>query len=198
MKAIQNLFNDAILLMNDSDIVNGYLHDTYSEYGQQLSSYDAGDWCFEDSEFMRDAQKEVEKELGKIDWDLFKIEMIGDTEVEVSASNEEDIDIAEKIQAIMNDWAENNYAATEATYINYLSGHNNKSIVLSFGDCESEEYSLLDEEETKKYIALYNEAEFGDWERGIKTAIVDGYKIEKSQWEGHFEIASIEEYTEDE
>jgi len=191
MKTIKNLLDDVVLLINDDDIINGYLHDTYSEYGQQLSSYDAGDWCFEDAEFMREAQAEAEKKLGNIDWDLFEIETIGDTEIEIS-SDEEDSDMAEKIQAIMNSWAEKNYAATEATYINYWDGHNYKSIVLSFGDCVSEEWELLSDEEAKEYVDLFDEAEFGDWERGIKTAIVGGYKIEKSQWEGHFEIASIE------
>ena len=191
MKAIQNLFNDAILLVNDSDIVNGYLHDTYSEYGQQYSSYDAGDWCFEDGEFLRQAQAEAEKILGKIDWDYFGIGTIGDTEIEIS-SDEEDSDVTKKIQKIMNDWAEKNYSATEATYINYWNGNNYKSIVLFFGDYVSEEWVLLSDEEAKEYIDLFNEAEFGDLEHGIKTALVGGYKIEKSQWEGHFEIASIE------
>lgn len=191
MKAIQNLLDDVVLLINDDDIINGYLHDTYSEYGQPFSAYDSGDWCFQQEDFLREAQKESEKKLGKIDWDCFEIETIGDTEIEIS-SDEEDNDMAEKIQTIMNDWAEKNYAATEATYINYWDGHNYKSIVLSFGDCVSEEYSQLDDEEAKEYIDLFNEAEFDDWNRGIKTAIVGGYKIEKSQWEGHFEIASIE------
>jgi hypothetical protein len=191
MRAIKNLNDFSVILVNEKDIESGCLHDMYDSFGNPISSYDAGDWCFDQPDFMNEAKQEAEKQLGEIEWDDFDLEVIGDKEVEITSNDDEDKK-AEEIQQIMNAWAEKNYYAVTGTYINYWDGHNWRSIVLSteFGDGDGT-WKLLEDEEEEKYIDLYNRAEFGQWSNGYSTAVVDEYKVVKSCWEGSFEIATI-------
>ena len=203
MRAIKNVTEDPfknglVLIVSDNDIIDGYLHDTYSEYGQKCSSYDAEDWCFENDDFMREAKKVASEKLGAIEWDDYNVEVESGTEVFVESivENDEKNDHSKEIQKIMNDWATENYSATEATYITYWDGHNFKSIILEAENYPDwHEWELLEGEEEKKYIDLYNRANLsGEYVHGIITDTVDGYDVKRSCWEGDFEIASIKEH----
>jgi hypothetical protein len=190
MRAIKNLNDFSVILVNDNDIQQGCIHDCYGPYGQKIDSYDAGDWCFDQPDFRDEAKREAEKQLGEIEWDDFDLEVIGDKEVEVNA-DDENAEKALQIQIIMSKWAEENYHAMEGVYLNYWDGHNMKSIILSDEFNESQAYELLDDDEAQEYIDIYDKADFGQWSDGYSTAVVDEYKVVKSCWEGSFEIATI-------
>jgi hypothetical protein len=203
MRAIKNVSEDPfknglVLIVSDNDITTGYLHDIYGGYGQKFSSYDAGDWCFENGDFLNEAKEYASEKLGKIDWNDYNIEVESGTEVfiEYIVENDEKNDHSKEIQKIMNDWATENYSATEATYITYWDGHNFKSIILEAENYPDwHEWELLEGEEEKKYIDLYNRANLsGEYVHGIITDTVDGYDVKRSCWEGDFEIASIKEH----
>lgn len=198
MKAIRNKnsFEHEVLLVSDDMIEKGLMNDTYNNYGQPISSYEAGDWCFYNPDFMDRAKEAAEVVIPNINWDNYNIYAIGIFEVEIDSVYSIDPNSKEtsEIQSVMNKWATDNYQATEATYINYWDGHNFKSIVLEceqFSDCL--EWELLDDTQASFYIDLFNRANFGSWDCGQRRDIVDGYEITQSQWESNFEIARIEQ-----
>lgn len=195
MKAIRKIEEDIILLVSDNSIEDGLLHDTYARYGQQVDSYEAGDWCFSQPDFLKAAKAEAVEKLGEIDWNNFNIDVIGDKEVDVYSEddeNKDDVDLAKRIKSFMNSWAEDNYTAMEATYLTYWDGHNHQSIVFSSSADKSEYYEILDDEESEEYIDMYNRADWSEWAYGHRFAHIDGYVIRQSQFESNFEIASIE------
>jgi hypothetical protein len=191
MKALRNLVDDSVLIINDSDITEGYMHDTYGNYGAPCSSYDAGDWCFEQSDFQSEAKKYAESKIGEIDWYKFDVDVIGDKKVDIIPESDKSAELSKKIEDLMNEWAEENYRPAEATYITYWDGHNFQSIVLESEGYSSETWELLEGEEEKKYLDIYNRANFGAWDQGTREDTVDGYTVLQSCWEGSFEIATI-------
>lgn len=199
-KAIRNTDSGDVLLVNKSQIIDGYLHDTYCNYGQKLTSYEAGDWGFEQEEFLNDAKEEAENKLGKenINWDNFEINPNDDgNEVIIELYNDDskDYDMAKKTQKIMNDWAKENYIASEATYLTYWDGHNHRSILFSCdgGNDNMYEYELLDEEDDQKYNDLYERVSLEDKGNGIWGGYIDGYSVTQSCYEDCFEVADITE-----
>ena len=192
MKAIRCIEDGVILLVDDNSIKEGYLHDTYGRYGQSVSSYEAGNLCFEQNDFLEAAKAEAVEKLGSINWHNYNIEVIGDTEIDVIAEDDDESEFAAKITKVMNTWAEDNYNATSATYINYWDGNNWQSIVITSGEGDNEFYEILEDEEAEKFIDMYKSVEWSAWSYGKRSASVDGYIITQSQFASDFETASIE------
>ena len=155
------------------------ISDTYDNYGQRVSSSDAGDHIaigktFEEK-FVNDDDEEVELKEGDV----------------ISAyDNSELFDwIWEKTKGKDNEYFEFHYQTV--TGFNYWDGNNHKTIVIadSYNDPTHE---VLEGEEYDQMIAEYETAEKIKEGFGTETLLSKNFVYTVSNFSGAFEVATVE------
>ena len=197
MKAIKNIEDARILLIDDSIIHYGRIRDCYNNYGIHFDGYEASDYAFDNdaSGCLEAAQKAYDEKFGSVNWTSLDIQFDGPEKVTI---DNEESEPQTAIENFLGEWAKENVNYSEGRYITYWNGSNHVSILLEYeydGIDSNKIWEELDDDETQKYIDIYNRAEeLPDvWERGYKVCKVDDYKVTFSQWEKDFQIAEIEE-----
>lgn len=195
MKAIRNTEDARILLIDNSIIHDGRIRDCYNNYGVQFDGYEASDYAFDNyaAGCIEAAQKAYEEKHGSVDWSVLDIQADGPEKVIIE---NEDCERQTAIENFFAEWAKENVNYSEGRYITYWNGSNHISILLEYDGIDNNRlWEELDDEETQKYVDIYNRAEeLPDvWERGYKVCQIDAYKVTFSQWEKDFQIAEIKE-----
>lgn len=161
---------DVVILMDTRDgsycaipsdgITNGYLHDTYDNYGQQTGEYNAGDYTFGEENFDRELENFLRNSFEILADAVFYFNRNGIYDHEIDLTDEQ---VAEINDAITR-FAEENETYTEATYFNYWDGSNYRSIIL---DSQLDFYPLFeivdDEFADEIYADFENAVEIEDF-----------------------------------
>lgn len=178
------------LIVPTKEITDGYLHNTYNGYGQQISTYDAGDYTFGNGWFDVDLFKTLESECGDyikqtygVDDEDFK-DWVYKNIIQTTDGDSVELDNGkdEFLSDVVKQFVEENQNYTKATYINYWDGHNYQSIIIDTEGYESE-YEFANDEEEDAILAAYDKFS-PNYVQGVATEFVDGYTFESSQWQG--------------
>lgn len=183
-----------MIIVSASQIERSPLYLCYSNYGQQIGHTDAGDYAIDNyySSAAHDCKKALTEKFD-LDVEADDFELEEETENTYVFDNSEFDFSEEKVIAInkfIAKWQEENENYTEVTCINYWDGSNHQTLLV-----DEDEYvsaSTVDSETEKEILKAFDNTEFGEWECGFRRANSGGYHFLESQYEKHFEIASIE------
>lgn len=155
------------VIANKSEIVDGYLHDTYNNYGVALDEYEASDFCLANTECNMDSEislaimqsEDFRPFLNKVMTDengeLFDPKNDGDfqqwfdsaitvnSDGTVEVNNEEN----EVLSAFAQKYNEDHAGYTEAKYVNYWDGHNCQTLLISADSLDFDAFDILTEED---------------------------------------------------
>lgn len=183
LRVIKNTGDCSFAIVHAEDIEEVNYSETYSEYGQRISHYDAGDWTFGNPDF----EKELE-------------EAIRENFVDITEENEirfEDEDVLvdwekhEEATKFAKEYNEENAVYATCTVINYWDGHNHRTIVLDDDYGTNLLWRFASEEEEEKILSQYETAEFGEYEGGVAIAETEDYTFSISLFPS-YAVATVE------
>ena len=161
---------ERIFIVRNEDIVrNGYLHDTYDQYGQELDEESAGDYSLKNwySSAISDMRLELEKMFNEDESNEKERYMFEDLEINISDLTVEDyegLDIPmseEDLNNWIKEWEKKNANYTTVDYITWWNGHNFQTHII-----DAEEYGAtlkrIDDKLAEEILSAYSEAD--DWE----------------------------------
>ena len=173
-------------IINNKDITEKNLSDTYDNYGQQIGSYAAGDYTIADcadcrNKFVKDAKNKfcVPDNAG---FDVCDLSFYVDGEkYEVKG-----------LDKFLEKWKNENESFVKCKTIDFFNGNNMQSVVFwTDVDIEGIEYEEVDLQTSKKIIREYKEyKESGAGEQNQYEVIYKGknYNFSCSRWQDAFGI----------
>lgn len=172
--------NEYCAIDNDSLVIDGYLHDTFNDYGQKLSNYDAGDYTFGncDCDFDKELEEAIRNEFGNLKNASFYFNRDGIFDCDIDLSDRQIFEI----NNFITKFADENEYFTTATYFNYWDGSNFKSIVI---DCELFDYEQtfeIADDVTDEIYDDFSDAELIEERTGIRIYEGKKYKHTTSIW----------------
>lgn len=192
----ENSTNDKqIVIINENQIETKKLCETYNDFGQKCGCYDAGCYSIDnsDSDFIKDLKKAVEEKFGFIP--AYDIESVGESacinfDDSVDDEDAEKIDV-EPIEKFINEWIKENTSHCDAEVFEYHDGSNWNSLAISV---EGVEPALEEIEDglNEKILEEYEDADWGDWQVGIKTGESKLFTFTKSQWQDDWAVARVD------
>lgn len=197
------------LVAAKSEVIDGYLHDTYNDYGVALDEYESSDYCLANTESNMDSeiscaimQSEdfrpyLNKVMVKENDELFNpqndedFQQWFDSAVKVNSDGTVEVNGEENevLSAYAEKYNEDHAVYTGATYINYWDGHNHQTLVISADSLDYDAFDIVTEE-NEEYADLMNILEKFDTyiANGVcKTETIGDYEISNSLYESdHF------------
>lgn len=192
MKAVKTENDSSVLLIHDECIKNIRLRDAYTEYGERFGAY--RDYSFDNiySSCLNAAIYDYKSQYGHIDRNIINIQVNGPDTVVVENINGER---QTEIETFFHNWAKNNVRLVECKAITYDFCGQHYSKIISHFPYDYPHISVfeeLDERGTRKYINIYNRAEFPtEWTDKMKVCHVDNYLLVKMQDDIEVEYAKI-------
>lgn len=187
--------------------------DTYTDYGQLVGHYDAGDYSIENSasDAYRSCEKAIKEKFG-VEATFTEegiVKEIDGEEVPSSYDDEHDVDydvekanklfnLAIEIQDFIEEWRKENEVFNTCEGFDYWDGHNWQTITVSSELDGEPSHSIVDDE---NLVAELNKAieerEFQSEGFGEKIYEGNGYKVIDSAFEGHWEsymVIPVDQY----
>lgn len=179
---LHEIDTDMYYCVKEKDVVvDGYLHDTYTEYGIMLDEAEAEDYYFGNYLFENELCCHLQEKFEKLQnatfyvraFEIFDYELEDDEEL----SEEEQDEISKEIEK----WTEDNKSYTKATYYTYWDGSNWKSIIID-GDW----WEIVEDKDLFNQIFDdFEEAEEKEERNGIRYFEGKEYTHRISRWQSN-------------
>lgn len=197
------------VIATKKEVVDGYLHDTYNNYGVALDEYEASDFCLANTECnmgdeialaimqSEDFRPFLTKKMVEENGELFDpkndsdFQQWFDSAVSVSSDGTVEINDEENevLTAFAQKYDEEHAVYTEAKYVNYWDGSNHQTLLISAGSLDFDAFDILTEDDEEFAPLMQVLAKFDTRVNSGtgKTETIGDYEISVSLYESdHF------------
>lgn len=140
-------------IVSSKDIVrDGYMHDTFNEYGMLLDEEDSGDYAFGNGAFDSDLKTHLEEKFSFLSNSWFSFDGNGIHEFESEEDEFRELTAEEEsvINKEISAWADKHMSYRKASYFNYFDGSNMQSVII---ESEGESYyQIVDDQDLLRDI----------------------------------------------
>ena len=164
-KVVLKVSETTYFVVDENDITEGFLHDTYTDYGRKLYTEEASDYTVGINEFDEVLVEYLTNKYDILNQGSFYVNEMGlfDYDMEIDKS------LLAEINRDIIDYIKRESVYTRATYINYFNGHNYQSLIIK------SDYTAFDEElpivEGELKDAILNGYEEADYVKDNQTYV---------------------------
>ncbi len=165
MLILHEIETDTYCCVKEVDVVKGFLHETYNNWGQLLSPDEAGDYTFGNSEFEKKLEVELREKYDVLSDAVFYFNENGIYDYDCDLTDEE----KKQINDFINRFHFENCSVVQATYYNHWDGSNCTSVIIDCNEYCPNDFEIVEDEE------LFNEI-FDDFDESFEKEELNGIR----------------------
>lgn len=150
---VRNLYDGGFYAIPSNEIVDGYLHDTYNDYGVVLDAYEAGDYTLGNPNFDAEMESHLRERFEELSEAVFYfgVDGIFDYDVELTKSQ------VHEINKEIKSYIEEHEMLIKAKYFNYWNGSNWQTVLIEAENTDTA-YEIVEAELADEIYADFENA----------------------------------------